>query len=204
MENQRKKKVKNKSYEILNEVLISWNDSSSGDSGSIIQLDQVKEKFYDNSLDYFLNTFYFDGKFEMWNPCGWVFLWNNQISVILTYGTQDFTQWHSYDFDQEYQYALILGDIYTWHMKNVGEVIDWNLEHIKKQTLWDRNTDHDLPWIVVSSNIKELKDIIHSIKDDRYFIEYSYKGKAKMEFFEYDKMVKTKKELKVPVSLEYI
>ena len=195
--------MRNKSYKILNEVLISWDNSKFRDSG-IIQSDQVKEKFYDNSLDYFLNTFYFNNEpLEMWNPCGWVFLWNNQISIVLTYGTQDFTQWYSRDFDQEYQYALILGDIYTWHMKNVNEVIDWNLEHVKKQTLWARETDHDLPWIVVSSNIKEFKDVIHSIKDDRYFIEYSYKGKAKMEFFKYDKMVKSKLELKVPVSLEY-
>ena len=204
MENQRKKKVKNKSYEILNEVLISWNDSSSEDSG-IIQANRVKENFYSNPLDYFLNNFYFDGDFEMWNPYGWVFTWNNQITVIMTNASQDLKKWKFKKFDSIYNYAMILGDIYTWHMKNIDRAVDRQIDSPAEQYIKDEyNDDHDLPWVIVSSDITDFKNIINAIKEDTYFAGYKYRGKVKTEFFEYDKMVKSKKELKVPVSLEYV
>ena len=196
--------MKNKSYEILNEVLISWNDSSSEDSG-IIQANRVKENFYSNPLDYFLNNFYFDGDFEMWNPYGWVFTWNNQITVIMTNASQDFKKWKFKKFDSIYNYVMILGDIYTWHMKNIDRAVDRQIDSPTEQYIKDEyNDDHDLPWVIVSSDVTDFKNIINAIKEDTYFAGYKYRGKVKTEFFEYDKMVKSKKELKVPVSLEYV
>lgn len=170
-------------YRKLNEVLIEWNESSKEDSDNILKSEDIKKSidlksYYKKKIqEYCLNNL---GTFSYPFPNYWlvydnepkhkfgiVYIENIPTSTINKTNFLKITDIEWIPFD----YCLLLGNMYTWHMK-------WTPDPPKNgvtKRLPDsaNDSDWDLPELVFSNKLEELMEYWNKgLWEDKYFRGY--------------------------------
>ena len=162
-------------YNILNKILLNWKDNPVEDN-EIIKSNNIQK-----SVD--ASNYY--GKL-IWDFCNhnvagqihpahyskyWLSYDSEHKFIIITVYDEGINNKKAEKIEYiPYDYCLMLGDMYIWHMKHTPYPPYLGVsKYLHDRT---KNSDWDLPELVFSNDVDELRDYWKEILDDRYFHSY--------------------------------